>query len=192
MKENRFFEVRAAEATSGTMTLTGRAVVFDTPTLIHDPMGDYTEIIRSGALAGADMSDVHLFVGHDTTKVPLARVPNTMQLSISPAGLDIAAQLPNTEAAKEVYQAVQRGDLSGMSFAFTVPAGGDAYDPETNTRTISQIGKVLEVSVVPYPAYQQTSVEARNAMNGSSAAYRAKQEAKIKIHQILKRGFNYV
>lgn len=48
MKENRFFEVRAAEATSGTMTLTGRAVVFNQPALIHDPMGDYTEIIRSG------------------------------------------------------------------------------------------------------------------------------------------------
>ena len=187
MKENRFFEVRAAEATSGTMTLTGRAVVFDTPTLIHDPMGDYTEIIRSGALAGADMSDVHLFVGHDTTKVPLARVPKTMQLSISPAGLDIAAQLPDTAAAKEVYQGVQRGDLSGMSFAFTV--GSDEYDPKTNTRTISRIDKILEVSVVPYPAYQQTSVEARSTINGSLSAYRA---AKIKIHQILKRGFNYV
>jgi len=186
MKENRFFEVRAAEATSGTMTLTGRAVVFNQPALIHDPMGDYTEIIRSGALAGADMSDVHLFVGHDTTKVPLARVPKTMQLSISPAGLDIAAQLPDTAAAKEVYQGVQRGDLSGMSFAFTVPAGGDAYDPKTNTRTISRIDKILEVSVVPYPAYQQTSVEARSAINGSLSAYRA---AKIKIHQIMKRSF---
>jgi hypothetical protein len=184
MKENRFFEVRAAEATSGTMTLTGRAVVFNQPALIHDPMGDYTEIIRSGALAGADMSDVHLFVGHDTTKVPLARVPKTMQLSISPAGLDITAELPDTEAAKEVYQAVQRGDLSGMSFAFTVPAGGDEYDPRTNTRTINRIDKILEVSVVPYPAYQSTSVEARSQMDGSLSAYR---QAQIKIHQILKR-----
>ena len=189
MKENRFFEVRAAEATSGTMTLTGRAVVFDQPTKIHDLLGDYNEIIRAGALEGADLSDVHLFYGHDLTKVPLARVPKTMQLSISPAGLDVTAELPDTEAAKEVYQGVQRGDLSGMSFAFTVPAGGDTYDPKTNTRTISQIDKVLEVSVVPYPAYQQTSVEARNAMNGSSAAYRAKQEARIKVHQIMKRSF---
>jgi HK97 family phage prohead protease len=189
MKENRFFEIRAAESASGTMTLTGRAVVFDTPALIHDPLGDYNEIIRSGALAGADMSDVHLFYGHDLTTVPLARVPKTMQLSISPAGLDITAQLPNTAAAQEVYQAVKRGDLSGMSFAFTVPAGGDTYDPETNTRTISRIDKILEISVVPYPAYQTTSVEARSAINGSLSAYKAKTEAKIKINQILKRGF---
>ena len=185
MKENRFFEIRAAEK-SGAMTMTGRAVVFDTPALIHDPLGDYTEIIRAGALEGADLSDVHLFYGHDLTKVPLARVPKTMQLSISPAGLDITAELPDTEAAREVYQAVQRGDLSGMSFAFTVPAGGDEYDPRTNTRTINRIDKILEISVVPYPAYQQTSVEARSAINGSLSAYRA---AKIKIHQIMKRSF---
>lgn len=182
MKENRFFEIRAAG--DGKMTLTGRAAVFDTPTVIHDPLGDYNEIIRAGALEGADLSDVHLFYGHDLTKVPLARVPKTMQLSISPAGLDVTAELPDTEAAREVYQAVQRGDLSGMSFAFTVPAGGVEYDPRTNTRTINRIDKILEVSVVPYPAYQSTSVEARSQMDGTLSAYR---QAQIKIHQILKR-----
>ena len=185
MKENRFFEVRAAETATGAMTLTGRAVVFDQPAIIHDPLGDYNEIIRAGALASADMSDVHLFYGHDLTKVPLARVPNTMQLSISPAGLDITAQLPDTEEAKEVYQAVKRGDLSGMSFAFKVPEGGDTYDPNTSTRTISKIDNVLEVSIVPYPAYQQTSIEARSEIDGIMVPCVKTRILKSIVNQIL-------
>lgn len=187
MKEIRNFEIRAVEPTSGTKTLEGRAIVFNEPTTINDPRGKYTEIIRAGALASADLSDVHLFYGHDTTKVPLARVPKTMQLSVGPAGLDVKAQLPDTEEARSVYTAVQRGDLSGMSFAFAVPAGGDTFDPKTNTREVNKISKVLEVSVVPYPAYPTTSVEARSAIDGSLTAYRAKAEARIKVNQILKR-----
>lgn len=189
MKEIRNFEIRAAGEISGTKTLEGRAIVFDQPTVIRDRQGQYTEVIRSGALANADLSDVHLFYGHDTTKVPLARAPKTMQLSVSPAGLDVRAQLPDTEEARSVYTAVQRGDLSGMSFAFKVPAGGDEYDAKTNTRTVKQISKVLEVSVVPFPAYQTTSVEARSAIDGSQNAYKLTTEARVKINQILRRNF---
>ena len=51
----------------------------------------------------------------------------------------MVAHLPNAEEAKSVYTAVKRGDLSGMSFAFKVPKGGDKYDRKTNTREIFKI-----------------------------------------------------
>ena len=64
--------------------------------------------------------------------------------------------------------------------------GGDLYDPATNTRTIKQISKVYECSVVPFPAYPAASVEARSAQAASKKAYAEKRKAKILINQILK------
>ncbi len=187
MKEFRVCEIRAsspAEDDKGLM-IQGTPIVYDQPTKINDPAGTYIEIIKRGALDGADLSDARLLYNHDLSKVPLARTPKTMQFTQDPAGLKIVATLPGTEEARSVYTAVQRGDLSGMSFAFKVPVGGDSYDRTTNTRTIHKIEKVYEVSVVPFPAYPQTSIEARTAMQ-TAVNDPLKDAAKIKINQILK------
>lgn len=187
MKEVRIAEIRAeAAAAADSLILAGVPIVYDTPTTIHDLAGEYIEVIKRGALDGADLSDVRLLYNHDLGKVPLARTPKTMQLTRSTAGLEMLATLPDTQEAKAVYEAVKRGDLDGMSFAFTVPEDGDSYDPKTNTRTISKIAKVYECSVVPFPAYPQTSIEARSARAASLEQYTAKQAAKILINQILK------
>lgn len=186
MKEIRVCEIRAAAAAdaSKALRLEGRPIVYDQPTKIGDPAGSYIEIIRAGALDHADISDARLFYNHDLNKVPLARTPKTMQLTIDPAGLKMVAELPDTEEARSVYTAVQRGDLSGMSFAFKVPEGGDSYDAATNTRTIFTIEKVYEISVVPFPAYPQTSVEARSAFS-AAASEQKKAAAIIKANKIL-------
>lgn len=165
MKEIRVCEIRAeAPAGAESLVIEGMPIVYDQPTVINDPAGRYTEIIRRGALDGADLTDARLLYNHDLNKVPLARTPKTMQFVLDPAGLKMTAQLPDTEEARSVHTAVGRGDLSGMSFAFKVPPGGDRYDRSTNTREIMKIEKVYEVSIVPFPAYPQTSVEARAAM----------------------------
>jgi len=189
MKEVRITEIRAAEPTadgSKTLILSGRPILYDTPTLIKDESGSYTEIIARGALDGADLSDVRLLYNHDLGKVPLARTPKTMALAVDDQGLTFEANLPETAGAKEVYEAVKRGDLSGMSFAFTVPEGGDSYDAATNTRTIRQIAKVYECSVVPYPAYPTTSIEARSERAAALTRLEARQRAKILYNQIMK------
>ena len=187
MKEIRNAEIKAKDpAESKALFLTGVPIVYDTPATIHDPVGEYIEIIQRGALDGADLSDVRLFYNHDTNRVPLARTPRTMQLTVSPVGLEFTAELPNTDEARSVYEAVRRGDLTGMSFAFKVPQGGDEYDPATNTRTIKKIEKVLECSVVPFPAYPTTSVEARDVQASSRSRYQAKRQSRILINQILK------
>lgn len=97
----------------------------------------------------------------------------------------MAADLPDTSEARSVYTAVQRGDLSGMSFAFKVPEGGDSYNAKTKTRTILKIEKVYEISVVPFPAYPQTSVEARSAISAAAEKARLKAQAIIKANKIL-------
>ena len=96
------------------------------------------------------------------------------------------AALPDTAEARAVYEAVKRGDLSGMSFAFTVNDGGSRYDAQTNTRTITRIAKVLECSVVPFPAYPTASVEARNERSAGLRTLAARKQAKRLVNQILK------
>lgn len=187
MKEIRLAEIRASTAAADdSLVLEGVAIVFNTPTIISDWGGSYTETIKESALDNADLSDVHLFYNHDMNNVPLARTPKTMELKKSPAGLEFKATLPNTSSAREVYEAVKRGDLTGCSFAFTVPEGGDEYDPATNTRTIFKISKLYECSIVPFPAYPQTSVEARTAQQNSMNTYKAKQNLKRLCNDIIR------
>lgn len=187
MKEVRITEVRAQEPTAdgnGTLLIVGTPIVFETPTTINDPTGSYTEVIKRGALDGADLTDSRLLVNHDLTRIPLARTPKTMQFKITDKGLEMTAELPDTEEAKTAYTAVKRGDLTGMSFAFTVPEGGDSYDAKTNTRTITKIAKVYEVSLVNFPAYPTASAEARSARAEGLKKLEARNEA-IKLCNLI-------
>ena len=191
MKEIRVAEIRAeAPPADGekALILSGRPVVYESPTEIHDIGGSYIEIVKRGALDGADLGDVRLLVGHDATRIPLARTPRTMSLEVDADGLTFRAQLPDTEAGKEAFQAVERGDIRGLSFAFTVPEGGDEYNPTTNTRTINRIAKVYECTLTAFPAYESTyvSAESRDSRLRLCGFNKKKNEAKILINQIMK------
>lgn len=180
MKEIRTAEVRATEPTADgkdALIIVGTPIVFDIPTTINDLCGSYTEVIQRGALDGADLTDSRLLVNHDMTRIPLARTPKTMQLSITEKGLEMRAELPDTEEARSVYTAVKREDLTGMSFAFSVPDDGSSFDAKTNTRTISKISKVYEVSLVNFPAYPTASAEARSTRAESLKKLEARNKA---------------
>lgn len=151
--ETRSLEVRATD----NRTLEGVAIVFNQPAKI----GRVTEIIHPGALRGVDLDGIVLITNHDGSGIPLARSPKTLELSVTDKGLEMRASLPDTEQAKAVYEAVKRGDLSQMSFAFDI--GAADFDEQTQTRTITQISKVYEISIVNYAAYTQTHVTARKA-----------------------------
>lgn len=188
MKETRHIEIRAEQTESQEMVITGTPIVFNTPTIINDPMGSYTEVIKRNALDGVDLNDTRLLVNHDYNKIPLAKTPKTMELWTDEKGLQMRAILPDTEEARSVYTAVQRGDMTGMSFSFTTDGDGSHYDVEKRTRTISRINKVYECSIVNFPAYQTASVEARSQMQEAEQEEKRKEQAKIKINQLLKRG----
>ena len=159
------FEVRAQNDESHGNMLTGRPIVYDERT----DLGWYDEIIEQGALDEADLKDVRFLVNHNTDMIPLARSRNnngnsTMQMSIDDRGMEIRVDLDteNNAEAKSLYSAVERGDIDGMSFMFTVD--GDKWDDiesDHPTRTITRLGRVLEVSAVTFPAYEATSISAR-------------------------------
>lgn len=191
MKEYRVAQLKAETRDAGAAdpaerVLVGMPIVFDTPTLINDPAGGYYEIIERSALQGVELNDTRLLYNHDLTRVPLARAPKTMQLLVTEKGVQMRAVLADTPAHNDVYTAVKRGDLDGMSFAFKVPEGGDEWNRDTNTRTIHRIEKVYEVSVVAFPAYAQTSVEARAALKSLKDSKR--DAVLLRLNKIMYKG----
>lgn len=169
------FEVRAEQDDEKGDYLTGQAIVYNEKT----NLGWCDEIIADGALADTDLKDVRFLVNHNTDMIPLARSRNnntnsTMQLEVVPgAGLSIRVNLDteNNAEAKSLYSAVKRGDISGMSFMFTVDKDKwDDVDTEHPTRTITGISKVFEVSAVTFPAYEATSIQARGLSEALESA----------------------
>ena len=175
-------EVRAEDGETKNV-ITGRPIVYDNRT---DIGGWFAEIIDRGALDETNLTDVRFLVNHDTSRIPLARSRrnngnSTMQLSTDQFGLSIRAQLDveNNAEAKALYSAVERGDLSGMSFMFSVDSERwDDLDSDYPTRHILKIGSVVEVSAVTFPAYDATEINARSkeALESARSALESARE----------------
>ncbi|MDN6850878.1 MAG: HK97 family phage prohead protease [Staphylococcus equorum] len=183
MKEIRSAEIQT-DSQSGEMVLEGTPIVFDKPALIKTPTGTYTEVVKRSALDGLKLNDTRLLVSHDMNRIPLAKSPKTMDLWVDDVGLHMRAVLPDTEEARSCFQAVSRGDMTGMSFGFTCSNQGNDYDVNTRTRTINKIDKVLEFSIVNYPAYQEASVEARSQIENAELRFEQYQKAKINLNKL--------
>ena len=176
------FEVRAEENEEHGSTLTGRPIVYNATT----DLGFFFERIDQGALDNADLRDVKFLVNHDTGMIPLARSRrnnenSTMQMIIGSAGMDIRVDLDteNNAEARALYSSVKRGDLSGMSFMFTVDRDEwQDLDTDKPTRIIKGISRVFEVSAVTFPAYEQTSITARTAEEALERAKSALESAR--------------
>ena len=159
------FEVRAEESDHGNI-ITGRPIVYNSRT----DLGWFDEIIEPGALNDTDLTDVRFLVNHDTNKIPLARSRrnngnSTMQLTTDNDGLGIRVTLDteNNSEARALYSAVQRGDISGMSFMFGIrDEEWEDLDSDHPTRHIRDISTVVEVSAVTFPAYESTEINARS------------------------------
>jgi HK97 family phage prohead protease len=139
-------------------TLVGYAAVFDSPS---EPL-PWTEYVRRGAFRKTinDGADVRLLIDHEG--VPLARTKSgTLTLEEDEIGLRVEAQLDeaNPDAAR-VISALKRGDLSQMSFAFRTVK--DAWSENRTVRDLKEV-QLFDVSVVTYPAYEETVAELRRA-----------------------------
>lgn len=176
------FEVRAEESDQGNI-ITGRPIVYNSRT----DLGWFDEIIEPGALNNTDLTDVRFLVNHDTSKIPLARSRrnngnSTMQLTTDNDGLGIRVTLDteNNSEARSLYSAVQRGDISGMSFMFSIrDEEWEDLDSDHPTRHIKDISTVVEVSAVTFPAYESTEINARSKEaldNARSAVDTARQQ----------------
>ena len=185
------FEVRADENEEHGHFLSGRPIVFGQRT----DLGWYDEVIENGALDETDLKDVRFLVYHNTDMIPLARSRNnnansTMQMSVDPDGMAIRVDLDteNNSDAKNLYSAVGRGDITGMSFMFIVDADSwDNVDTEHPTRHIRSIRKVMEVSAVTFPAYSQTSIQTRGLSDALDSARESLESERARLAEIEKR-----
>jgi HK97 family phage prohead protease len=169
------FDVRAEQNEEHGTFLTGQPIVYNERT----DLGWYDEIIDDGALTDTDLRDVRFLVNHNTDMIPLARSRNnnansTMQMEVVPnAGMSIRVDLDteNNAEAKSLYSAVKRGDITGMSFMFTVDEDRwENIDSDHPTRHITRLSKVMEVSAVTFPAYEATSIQARGLSEALESA----------------------
>lgn len=156
-------EVRAFEE-NGIGIIEGRPIVYDSKT----DLGPFYEIIARGALDKADLSDVRFLANHGG--LPMARSRkgsklNTMKFDIDDKGMVIRSELDikNNSDARALHSAVNRGDITGMSFMFGIRKS-DWIDTDTDhpTRIIKEISAVVEVSAVTFPAYPTTEINARS------------------------------
>ncbi len=166
-KEVRYMQVdlRAEQDEERGAVITGYPIVFEQET----DLGPFREIIDAGAMGdGSVLKDVKLLANHDFGMIPLARSrrnndSSTMKLTPDQHGVAMRALLDiiNNPKAKEAYSAVNRGDITGMSFAFIV--NEDRWtdlDTDKPLRRIMSFSWLPEVSLVSDPAYKGTSVQA--------------------------------
>ena len=167
-REVRFLpmEIRAEQdETKEEYVIEGYPIVFNQKT----DMGDWDEVIDPASVGdGTVLRDAALMIGHDFGMIPLAHSrrnngSGTMTLTPDEHGVAMRAVLDvkNNPRAAEAYSAIKRGDMTGMSFAFIAnEERWEDLDTERPLRRITGFANVLEVSLVAFPAYKGTSVQA--------------------------------
>ncbi len=170
------FEIRAESNEEHGDHITGRPIVYNSKT----DLGYFDEIIEAGALDKANLKDVRFLVNHNTDMIPLARSRNnnknsTMQMEVDKDGMAIRVNLDteNNTDARNLYSAIKRGDITGMSFMFNIKKQEwENLDTDHPTRRIKEISQVYEVSAVTFPAYEATEISARDkkALESAKAA----------------------
>lgn len=204
-KRSYSFEVRAEQGENGEKIITGRPIVYNSRTDI----GYFDEIIEVGALDGADLTDVRFLVNHNTDMIPLARSRrnngnSTMKMTADFQGLYldfVKLDVENNMDARALYSAVQRKDITGMSFMFSIDdEEWENLESDHPTRHIKKIGSVVEVSAVTWPAYESTEINARSKValeNARSTVETVRQQREQSVEtgselELAKAKFNFM
>ena len=149
----------------------GYATTFDDPYVLYSDRDLVVrEVIDHDALMDADMSDVIMQYDHEG-RVFARTSNNTLTIVPDAHGLAIEADLSGTEIGRELYQEIKGGYTTKMSWAFVVDAdewtsekAPDGRDLET--RKITRVRKVYDVSAVSLPANDATDISARSLTDG--------------------------
>lgn len=185
------FEVRAAEeGEEKSYIVEGYASTFEPYVLWEEDGIQYKEQIDPRAFEDTDMSDVIFCKDHQGTV--FARTKNgTVELSVDEHGLKARIDLSKTASAREMFEEIQAGMYTQMSFAFVVEE--DSYNRETHTRTILKIRKLYDVSAVSFPANPGTdiSVATRARFDGFIEEEKAERLAKEEALKVLRSKYHY-
>lgn len=186
-------ETRANDQGTEEMVIEGLAASFNQETVLYK--GKYyeaREVIASGAFDECDMSDV-IFNFNHCGRVYARTRNNSLSLSIEEDGLHMRATLiPGDNGHEELYRDIKSGLIDKMSFAFHVEESTWEYkelgdDYEVETRTITKIDKLYDVSAVDIPAYDTTSISARSAFDTEREKRNAESIKEAEELELIKR-----
>ena len=139
----------AAEFRTEGRKLLGYAATFGTRTDI----ADFTETIAKGAFSAsiANKADVVALVDHDRGRLLARTKSGTSRLTEDDKGLRFELDVPDTTVGRDVLALVERGDIGGASFGFTVPKGGDTW--QGRDRTLRNVKSDRVEVANAFPAY---------------------------------------
>lgn len=166
MNNKQFYpstEIRAyKDEEENRMIVEGYAIVFNSESR---DLGGFTEIVMPDAVDNAleRNSDVLALYDHDYGQILGRQAANTLKLSKDEKGLKFELDLPPTQLGRDVFALIERGDLRGNSFGFTIEKDNWKKDKDGKVvRTIEQIKDLFEISIVSMPAYEATEVAKRS------------------------------
>lgn len=134
----------------------GEAIVFDEWTWIGSSAYGFFERIAPEAVNGMGQDDVRFLINHDPNLVLGRNTAGTLKLTATESALEVEAELPDTSYARDLAVSLERGDITGMSFAFEILNETPSTRDGKAAYTIDKI-RLFDVSAVTYPAYEQTS-----------------------------------
>jgi len=161
--EKRYFQATdlRAETDGESRKVSGYAAVFEQ---LSQPIFNFVEKIRAGAFADSIKNgDIRALWSHNSDLVLGRTTAKTLNLREDNHGLYFELSLPDTQTGRDAYTSIKRGDVTGMSFGFSVD--GEEWlkgkDGQPHVRTLTKIN-LFEISPTAFPAYEQTSVQARD------------------------------
>jgi HK97 family phage prohead protease len=191
-------EVRATETIKAVdnekMIVEGYALRFNT---LSNDLGGFVETISPEALKDADLSDVRCLIDHDSSKVLGRTTSETLSLNIDDEGLYFRCKLPDTSYSRDLYENIRLGNINQCSFGFVLDEDGDTFEKRDDglfKRTLNRIRSLFDVSIVTYPAYNDTdvspalrSIEAIQKEEQRKVEQEAEAQRKAELEQIEKR-----
>jgi len=173
-------ELRAKD---GKKTLVGYAALYDSPSA---DLGGFTEVIRAGAFDRAIREDQEVLARaeHDTRLLLGRRSNGTCRVTADSKGLRYEVDVPDTQAGRDLMTLVERGDIRGSSFAFSIP------NPEKDQRWSKTAAggplrelldlDIHDVAPTADPAYPTTTVSARALEKAKEVSMTKPEEKRTK------------
>ena len=183
-KINRVYDVELRSVDQESRQVEGYAVVFNAST----DLGWFTEEIDRNAFDNTDMSNVYLLFNHDENNVLAGTSNGSLRMTIDEKGLRQVSEIVDTTIGEDTLKLVKNGLINKMSFAFTIDEdGGEEWisDRGKEHRIIRKINKLYDVSLVTYPAYNQTSAFARSMTDELAEEHKRRKEQSERMERIL-------
>ncbi|MGI6134025.1 MAG: HK97 family phage prohead protease [Christensenellales bacterium] len=149
---------------NGQSVIEGHAAIFDSLSQDLGFMFPFKERINKGAFkTSLEKDDIRALWNHDANYVLGRNKAGTLELTETNKGLRVRIHPPDTQWARDLTESIRRGDVSQMSFGFVVEKETWSVEGKEDIRTLEQV-KLYDVSPVTFPAYLDTDVGVRSAM----------------------------